>query len=103
MGWSDVGQVNVKSHRHFVGRNSDVVMRGYPAHMLSRHCNFKCNAEVAIVEQGAVFFCDMFQLLSIERPLDVPDHGLVCDLLWSDPDEVVRFVLSLVWQQRNLL
>ncbi|ELT89412.1 hypothetical protein CAPTEDRAFT_5100 [Capitella teleta] len=26
-------------------------------------------------------------LQNIERPLDVPDHGLVCDLLWSDPDE----------------
>ena len=24
----------------------------------------------------------------MERPLDVPDHGLVCDMLWSDPDEV---------------
>jgi len=32
-----------------------------------------------------VFF---LQLRNIERPLDVPDHGLVCDMLWSDPDEV---------------
>lgn len=28
------------------------------------------------------------QLRSLERPMDVPDEGLVCDLLWSDPDEV---------------
>ncbi|KAK2160796.1 hypothetical protein LSH36_127g16056 [Paralvinella palmiformis] len=33
---------------------------------------------------------DTSQLNNIERPLDVPDHGLVCDLLWSDPDEVVE-------------
>ena len=25
----------------------------------------------------------------MERPFDVPDHGLVCDMLWSDPDEVM--------------
>ena len=24
----------------------------------------------------------------MKRPMDVPDKGLVCDLLWSDPDEV---------------
>ncbi|XP_076043673.1 serine/threonine-protein phosphatase PP1-gamma catalytic subunit B-like [Oratosquilla oratoria] len=30
------------------------------------------------------------QLRNIMRPLDVPDYGLVCDLLWSDPDEEVK-------------
>jgi serine/threonine-protein phosphatase PP1 catalytic subunit len=27
------------------------------------------------------------QIRCIQRPLDVPDSGLVCDLLWSDPEE----------------
>ncbi|SPP76432.1 serine/threonine-protein phosphatase PP1-like [Drosophila guanche] len=26
-------------------------------------------------------------IAEVERPLEVPDVGLVCDLLWSDPDE----------------
>ncbi|KAK9499037.1 hypothetical protein O3M35_003553 [Rhynocoris fuscipes] len=29
----------------------------------------------------------MDQILSIQRPTDVPDKGLICDLLWSDPDK----------------
>ena len=33
-------------------------------------------------------FSFVTQIRNIERPCDVPDHGLVCDLLWSDPDEV---------------
>lgn len=28
------------------------------------------------------------QLRAIERPLNVPDSGLVCDILWADPEEV---------------
>lgn len=27
------------------------------------------------------------QIKKIEKPTDVPDNGLLCDLLWSDPDK----------------
>ena len=27
------------------------------------------------------------QIRAIERPMDIPECGLICDLLWSDPDE----------------
>jgi len=31
----------------------------------------------------------MEQIRRIVRPTDVPDNGLICDLLWSDPDQEV--------------
>ena len=33
---------------------------------------------------------NMDQIRSIARPVDVPDHGLLCDLLWSDPDKEIE-------------
>ncbi|KAJ1258173.1 hypothetical protein BS78_10G054500 [Paspalum vaginatum] len=32
---------------------------------------------------------NMDQIRNIARPVDVPDNGLLCDLLWSDPDKEV--------------
>ncbi|XXG42227.1 hypothetical protein AAC387_Pa01g2552 [Persea americana] len=30
------------------------------------------------------------QIRNIARPIDVPDQGLLCDLLWADPDKVIE-------------
>jgi serine/threonine-protein phosphatase PP1 catalytic subunit len=30
------------------------------------------------------------QINSIARPTDVPDTGLLCDLLWADPENTVK-------------
>jgi serine/threonine-protein phosphatase PP1 catalytic subunit len=32
----------------------------------------------------------MDQIRRIERPTCVPDEGLLCDLLWSDPEPDIR-------------
>lgn len=32
----------------------------------------------------------MDQIRAIERPVDVPDQGLICDLLWADPDRDIK-------------
>ena len=33
---------------------------------------------------------NMDQIHRIMRPNDVPDQGLVCDLLWADPEPEVQ-------------
>ncbi|KAL9682397.1 hypothetical protein QQ045_014194 [Rhodiola kirilowii] len=30
------------------------------------------------------------QIRNIARPVDIPDHGLLCDLLWADPDKDIQ-------------
>ena len=30
------------------------------------------------------------QVKNILRPTDVPDYGMLCDILWSDPDENIE-------------
>ncbi len=56
---------------------------------------FNCLPVAAIVDEK--IFCmhgglspelgQMDQIKRIMRPTDVPDTGLLCDLLWSDPDK----------------
>uniref|UniRef100_V9L448 Serine/threonine-protein phosphatase n=1 Tax=Callorhinchus milii TaxID=7868 RepID=V9L448_CALMI len=56
---------------------------------------FNCLPIAAIVDEK-IFCChgglspdlqSMEQMRRIMRPTDVPDQGLLCDLLWSDPDK----------------
>jgi serine/threonine-protein phosphatase PP1 catalytic subunit len=58
---------------------------------------FNCMPIAAVVEDK--IFCmhgglspdleRLGQIFDVERPTDVPDDGLLCDLLWSDPDSQV--------------
>ena len=58
---------------------------------------FNCLPVAAIIDEK--IFCmhgglspeltSMEQIKRIHRPVDVPDQGLLCDLLWSDPDTEV--------------
>jgi len=59
---------------------------------------FNCLPVAAIVDEK--IFCvhgglspelrDLKQIGNIYRPTDVPDTGLLCDLIWSDPDKDVE-------------
>ena len=58
---------------------------------------FNCLPFAAIVDEKV--FCihggpspelkDMQQIMAIKRPTDIPDVGMLCDFLWSDPDNDV--------------
>ena len=37
------------------------------------------------------------QIADLNRPCDVPDVGLMCDLLWSDPDTGVNVSLHNIY------
>ncbi len=30
----------------------------------------------------------LLQIFDIERPTEIPQQGILCDILWSDPDRV---------------
>ena len=59
---------------------------------------FNCLPFAAIVDEKV--FCihggpspelkDMQQIMAIKRPTDIPDVGMLCDFLWSDPDTDVQ-------------
>jgi len=58
---------------------------------------FNCMPIAAIIDEK--IFCvhgglspdltEMEQIRRVPRPTDVPDQGLVCDLLWSDPEKMI--------------
>lgn len=60
------------------------------------HFHFISPAIITLAVDEKIFTChgglspdlaSMEQIRRIMRPTDVPDQGLLCDLLWSDPDK----------------
>lgn len=59
---------------------------------------FNCLPVAAVIDEK--IFCmhgglspeltNMEQIKRIHRPVDIPDQGLLCDLLWSDPDTEIQ-------------
>ena len=43
---------------------------------------------ISFLSENIYLLILLFQLRDLPRPLDIPDAGLVTDLLWADPDEV---------------
>jgi len=74
----------------------DECKRRYNIKLWKTFCDaFNCLATAAVVDEK--IFCmhgglspeinSMDQIKRIVRPTDVPDTGLLCDLLWSDPEK----------------
>lgn len=59
---------------------------------------FNCLSVAALIDEKILcmhggLFPDLHkldQIRSLQRPTDVPDAGLLCDLLWSDPSKDVQ-------------
>ncbi len=59
---------------------------------------FNCLPVVALIDEKILCMhgglspeiSTLDQIKKVTRPIDVPDQGLLCDLLWSDPDVEVQ-------------
>lgn len=59
---------------------------------------FNCLPAAALIEQKILCMhgglspdlITLDQINQIQRPIDVPDTGLLCDLLWADPEATVK-------------
>lgn len=73
----------------------DECRRRYSVKMWKQFCNtFNCLPCTAVIDDKIICMhgglspelSQMEQIANIARPCDVPDTGLLCDILWADPD-----------------
>lgn len=73
----------------------DECRRRFSVKMWKQFCNtFNCLPCCAVIDDKIICMhgglspelSQMEQIANIQRPCDVPDTGLLCDILWADPD-----------------
>lgn len=85
----------------------DECRRRFSVKMWKAFCNtFNCLPCTAVVDDKIICMhgglspelSQMEQIANITRPCDVPDTGLLCDILWADPDPgiTVSFLCTFV-------
>ena len=99
----------------------DECRRRFSVKMWKQFCNtFNCLPCCAVIDDKIICMhgglspelSQMEQIANLARPCDVPDTGLLCDILWSDPDPsitvcekkmLVVFDLSYIYISTNCL
>ena len=83
----------------------DECRRRFSVKMWKQFCNtFNCLPCCAVIDDKIICMhgglspelSQMEQIANIARPCDVPDTGLLCDILWADPDPSITVGTSCV-------
>ena len=83
----------------------DECRRRYSVKLWKAFCNtFNCLPCCAVIDDKIICMhgglspelSQMEQVANIARPCDVPDTGLLCDILWADPDPSITVSLCLL-------
>lgn len=73
----------------------DECRRRYNVKLWKQFCHtFNCLPCCAVIDDKIICMhgglspdlTSLEQIVNIQRPVEVPDTGLLCDILWSDPD-----------------
>ena len=82
----------------------DECRRRFSVKMWKQFCNtFNCLPCCAVIDDKIICMhgglspelSQMEQIANIARPCDVPDTGLLCDILWADPDPSITVSILL--------
>lgn len=82
----------------------DECRRRFSVKMWKQFCNtFNCLPCCAVIDDKIICMhgglspelSQMEQVANIARPCDVPDTGLLCDILWADPDPSITVCMIL--------
>lgn len=90
----------------------DECRRRFSVKLWKQFCNtFNCLPCCAVIDDKIICMhgglspelSQMEQIANIARPCDVPDTGLLCDILWADPDSGITVSASATAVLKSLL